>query len=582
MKIKIIKLLLLLILTNCLFSCKKEPEIIIEKEQFRTVTASIDGDASATLTDVWIDPAIKLTFSKEINVSKLKITFEIKEISSGTAVPIVVNTNDNINYVLVLQRSLSPLKEHQIVITQEILTDASKKTSSFSFTTGDGVPKIDAQALQKKTRHFKLIDNNYPGATAKVVTSQVFASNKPSFALPFDVGYVDAQGNISVSTPQSAEQKAVFGNTQQAAVFYLAQSFLENHYNTKNLPLWVRNGFAAYEAKIRPSVEQVKGAINKLGRKPGIDEFNNAAFFISNEGLALSYTFFEWMSVYIGNTEMRWSFVVNSNGSLNLNINNAIKNIEDLNRCWHLFLDGCYLNTSNKLIRPYKETNNVIYYYSNFDSALFPEYSNKLEETLTRYLTLLDVQLAEKVTFFLMPDRIYHFEWSGIKFDPNSWSIGGGVGVSGFRMVSPNAASIYNPIYLMQHELAHTVQFQIKPNFMPAWLSEGFATFLPEGEISSSRIASMKAQVNDVMGKAVGFLGHKPNYEDICKYVNVVTEYDYYMFGMIMVDFVVKKYGYSGLKKIILSDGQNFSVVGLNSKDEFMAKFYEYYDSTWK
>jgi hypothetical protein len=48
------------------------------------------------------------------------------------------------------------------------------------------------------------------------------------------------------------------------------------------------------------------------------------------------------------------------------------------------------------------------------------------------------------------------------------------------------------------------------------------------------------------------------------------TEYNYYILGHIMVDFVVKTYGY------------DVTVLGLSGQDEFMTKYYQYYNTNWK
>jgi hypothetical protein len=151
-------------------------------------------------------------------------------------------------------------------------------------------------------------------------------------------------------------------------------------------------------------------------------------------------------------------------------------------------------------------------------------------------------------------------------------------------MVTPGDLnrSMDQMIWLMKHELAHVVQFNIKPRFMPAWLSEGFATFMPTGPIQGDLMDQMRPQLLNHLDELANSADGLPDFDQIGDYEYTRTHnIDYYLIGQVMVDWLVKKQGYLDLKPFIRSLGQDVGIYGYDSKQAFMDAFYNWVETAW-
>jgi hypothetical protein len=446
---------------------------------------------------------------------------------------------------------------------------------------GDGTPVLDADLLRAKLDELKLTIPSWTGVQVRGLTPEQFSAGRPAATLPFEIGYLADDGSVFISEPLSAAQRAVFRNAQQGASFYLAQAMLRQWYGTTRLPLWLGTGFGAFKAGIRPSTDRIRAEVGALGRKPTLLELEDPAFFTAHQGLDFAATFGEWICVFYDSMVLRWDLRINPDGSQTFNIGQTIRTRDDLTRVWHMLLDGFHLDTSSRRVELQETSELVDYWYADVDASYMPNLRQLLEASLTDYFAKLGITPKARFTFLMQPTKAMHYEWGGWPYDPNGTSIGGG-GVSGFKMVSPGAAPQGDGgAYMVKHEFAHTAQMQVRADFMPAWLSEGFPDAIQNSPFTASAIASRKAQVQASAAKAAAFYGHRPTLKEMEYYANLFTEYNYYDLGGPMVDFVVRNWGWPGVEALILNRAQDVTVLGLKGADEFMARYYAFFDETW-
>lgn len=458
---------------------------------------------------------------------------------------------------------------------------APSQAARLAVRNADGTPVLDAGHLAATVEALKLTIPSFTSPGVRSVTPAQYLAERPAASLPFEAGFVDANGAVVVTDPAEPAQRAVFRNAQQVADFCLAQAMLRQWYATDRIPLWLSTGFASYIARIRPDTARLRAEVAGLGRKPTLAELEDPAFYMAHQGLDFSATFGEWIHVFYGSMVLRWDLRANADGTLTLNIGQNVRTRDDLTRVWHLLLDGFHLDTTNQRIALREASAQVDYWYADADADLIPEYRRTLEATLTTYLARMEVTPKARFSFLLMPNRPMHSEWAGWTYDPSGYSVGGG-GVAGFRMVSPHATPMGdNGVGLMKHEFAHTIQMQVYAEFMPAWLSEGFPDALENAPFSTAAIAQRKAQVQTAMTKATAFYGHRPTYDEMGAYTNVATEYNYYDLGPTMVDFMVRTWGWKGVKDLIATRGQDPTVLGVVDKADFMTRYYADYDQIW-
>ena len=411
------------------------------------------------------------------------------------------------------------------------------------------------------------------------ISASQYESQKPADALSFDCGYLDDDGKVFVSDPVTDAQKKIFRNITDAALYYASQSFLRFYFRVKTMPVWFIAGFAAFEADLKIDDNMIKEAINNYGGSiPSFTRMNDRAEFDSKNCIAIAYLWGELMNVTYG----WWRyFDVKSITADEVVMNSADKSMSYLFGVFRRYTNMRILETIERFRLKFQgESDHFKYYYRDNENYCMPYMQNELEAAYTQYSTELAVQSSKKATYSFQP------ECEGAKLDSAECIhryTGGTAWVSGVVTSCAEKAEDL-PMFgsLVRHELAHLFQFLIKPNFMPAWLSEGFASFMPDGIMNEQVIRNETGFAVYKFEYAKSKIGHYPTIAEMEDYdFNSRNGLDYYLFGLLMNDFVVRKGGYIPLKSIIQSNGQDFSSLGYSTKQQFEDGFYDYYNTYW-
>lgn len=444
---------------------------------------------------------------------------------------------------------------------------------------------VNQAAIDKQVRYFNSQikkNSSLPEYAAQVttITSSQYELQKPSDALSFDCGYLDNDGKVYVSAPSTDAQKKIFTDITEAAVYYVSQSFLRHFYQTNQIPMWFRVGFAAFEADLKIDDTMIKNAITSYGGSlPSFNTLNDRANFDANNGIAIAYLWGELMNVSFGwwkYYEMD-SFTANS-----FTMPPGAKTPGQLFGIFSRYTNVRILETIERFrLKFQSESDHFKFYYRDNENYCMPYMQTAVEEAYLQYSTELNIQAPKKLTYSFSP------ECEGSKIDSSACPgryTGGTAWASGLvTSCADKEADLYMFRNLARHELAHAFQFLIKPNYMPAWLSEGFASFLPDGVMSEQFIRNQSGFAVHKFEVANNKIGHYPTIVELEDYDFMGRNgLDYYLFGLIIHDFVVKKGGYSALANIVKSNGQDFSSLGYTTKGQFESGFYEYYNSTWQ
>ena len=420
----------------------------------------------------------------------------------------------------------------------------------------------------------------------KVLTNAEYNAQKPTDALPFDVGFVAADGTINVSAPTTDEQKAVFKDINKAAVYYLCQSYMYFFYQTKGLPLLFKIGFSAYEAGLDPTDTTIKEAINKYGGSfSSFDLLNDPTTFVANNGWTVAYAFGEFMNVY-----KNWGYPQVSSISSNAfdapswwNNAGSIKGLLDV---FNRYLYARFLEPDENLrLKLIQETENFRIYSRQTDANInFPQLPDALEAAYKEYSTNYNVKAYGKLSVFTLSgcaDAVIE----GVSCDPAISHIGGTAWSSGLHFGCGSDKQIAaDAIALSRHELAHAFQ-----GFMPAgettqWLIEGFAFFSDAGPMQADFSdpkygqAYWKKTGISSLEKGTQFFGHRPTYEDTKVYPGYETDYGYKYLGYFFDDFIYRKGGYIAVKEVELNDLNGYKKMGYSSGQAILDDFYFDFD----
>lgn len=446
--------------------------------------------------------------------------------------------------------------------------------------------QVDQTAISRQTDYLNSQIKKYwwdqpiYSANINTITPAQYEAQKPKDALSFDCGYLDKDGKIFVSEPSTTSQKRIFRNITEAALYYTNQSFLRIYYKTDKMPLWFKIGFAAFEADLNISDTMIKNAYVKYGNTlPTFNELNNKINFDLNDGIALAYSFGESMNVYYG----WWKYNhVDKIDSEKIVMEASEISTDGIYRFWKRYFNSRITESNEQYrIKLQQESEHFKLYYRDAESYCYPYITYVLDEAYKQYVDTLKVASAKKLNFISIPEC----DFAKIDSVPcgNRYTSGTAWTSGLFMSCAKNADDLEMFKHLARHELSHTFQFLLKPNFMPAWLSEGFASFLPDGKMKEQAIRNQLGFVNHKVEFAKQKIGHYPTIEELENYDFLYkNEIDYYLFGLIMHDFIIKKADYSSIIQIIKSNGQDLSSAGYTTKKEFEKGFYEYYDQTWR
>ena len=407
-----------------------------------------------------------------------------------------------------------------------------------------------------------------------------FEGNKPLNVPDFETSYIK-NDSIHLVVPETSAQTEQFSNFRQVVVNALAKRVIAEEFSG-NISRWLLYGFGRLEAGLLPSPDAVRSQHTAAGRMPSITE-------LQQENLPQEFNFYDFsataahfMVFKFGYMSLRPELIIFNAGGVDFNFW-SIKDPETYDQVWTTFADLFYLDPDNVVsIRKQSEHFNI--WNAPSDDSYTNTLNDNAEEAFTGFLDSLDMQIPHTLDLVVYPSLCsYHHSVGVEECNPNS--IGGGVGISIFQMVTPGdlERSLDQMIWLMKHELAHVVQFNIKPRFMPAWLSEGFATFMPTGPIQGDLMDQMRPQLLNHLDELANSADGLPDYDQIGDYEYTRTHnINYYLIGQVMVDWLVKKQGYLDLKPFIRSLGQDVGIYGYDSKQAFMDAFYNWVETAWK
>lgn len=441
--------------------------------------------------------------------------------------------------------------------------------------------ELDQVRMNRKISALNLhqMKHNLPpfDAMIEVLSAATYQTQKPADALIFDVGYVDASGKVYVCEPTTEAQLKVFTDINQAAIYYVCQSFLQYYYQTAEMPIWFKCGFAAYEADMRVDDADIEIAYNNYGGTlTSFDVLNDPISFEANNGFAVSYMFGEFMGVLL-----TWDY----NMILEVNATTIVpaywwggkETIDKLFEIWLRYINVRILEEDEQLrIKLNSESTHFKYYYRDAENFCFPFFSDLLEEAIVEYMELFDFEVYEKFSYITMP--ACEFALIGGRECVNLRYTGGTAWSSGLSTTSPDNAYDFDRFRrLIRHELAHLVQRHIPVGNMTAWLNEGFAQFVSHGPLTQTEIDGLQTYTEQTLEMAKTYFGHLPTYEDTKVYPGQ-SNVDYYLLGEIMLNFIYENGGYATVKDVMIDHETGIANMGFTSVEAFMAAYYHYVD----
>ncbi|HET9571215.1 MAG TPA: LamG-like jellyroll fold domain-containing protein [Bacteroidales bacterium] len=442
------------------------------------------------------------------------------------------------------------------------------------------------QVLKVNARPWNTPDFSTFTYSFNVLTSAEYNAQKPADSLPFDCGFVSANGVINVSAPTSASQLAVFGDINRAAVYYLCQTYLYYFYQTTSLPLLLKVGFPAYESRLDPTDAVIRTALNSYGGTfSSFDLLNNPTTFVTNNGFAVAHAFGEFMNIF-----KNWGYPnitsVNANGfdavSWWYKTNNLQGLLDDFNR----YLYARFLESNeDQRIKLVYESENLRLFSRPMDAAVnFPMLGDSLESAYKEYSNHYGFKAYQKMTGLTLADCAGAII-DGVACDLATLNIGGTAWSSGLSFgCSSDPKKLNDVISLGRHELAHSFE-----GFMPMgdgtqWLGEGFAFFSAAGpfnvDYSNMNMGSgfWKQLLISSLERGTTFFGHRPTYDDTKVYPGYETDYGYKYLGWYLCDFIFRKGGYLAVKEVMLGDLAGYQKLGYASGQAFMDAYYFDFD----
>lgn len=446
--------------------------------------------------------------------------------------------------------------------------------------------EVDEALLENKVRTLNLHRKrwDHSGSTftfsVRVLSASEYQAQKPSDAFPFDAGYIGSGGAINISEPTTNEQKAVFKDINQVALYYLCQAYIRYYYSNNPIPMWLSNGFAAYEAHLDIPDATIKVALNSYGGSiSSFDILNDRDSYIAKNGLALSYMFGEFMSAF----HVWHYYYIENTTAQSIGVSQywwSTETVEKLLAKWNRYLSHRILEPNENLrIKKQMETDHFVYYYRDADNFNYPLFSNTVEAAYDEYTAELTVQAYEKMTFYSIPEclsaEIDGTECLNRITSGTAWSSG----VSLSCANSPNMLNEYYMknrfVHLVRHEFAHTMQGLIGQGDVTSWMNEGFAEFFSRGGFSDQEIDLSRDILKSAMEGAFNKYGHRPTYDETREY----STYDYYLLGRYYMDFIYRRgKGYATIKEVCQNDVEGYKKMGFQTPDDFHNAFYFDFD----
>ncbi|MCX2743771.1 hypothetical protein OO013_07840 [Mangrovivirga sp. M17] len=192
---------------------------------------------------------------------------------------------------------------------------------------------------------------------------------------------------------------------------------------------------------------------------------------------------------------------------------------------------------------------------------------NDLMLTLdSNYVVLTDIMktdFSDKIDVIIYPD-IEKFHKAIYLEDAPDWVVGA-AGKNELKMVSPlNPGTVHDYESLIKaivHELSHTVFINMRPQGqvgLPKWLNEGFAFYYAK-QLSKE---SKDQILNNVTIENI------PSWSYLNKAETVeFGENQGYEYSALIVEFIINKYGYESIRKLILNPTDFSNIFGLTASE---------------
>ena len=448
--------------------------------------------------------------------------------------------------------------------------------------TSNGLPALDNEMINNKIKALNLHRMKHTQSpfnpVIEVISKEDFQAQKPGNAFVFDAGYVDTDGKVYISEPESTEQLETFDNINQAALYYVCQSFLQYYYQSTEMPIWFKTGFASYESDIRIDDALIKTAYENYNNTlTSFAVLNDPATFTANNGFAVSYMFGEFMGVY-----KIWEYYliqeVNASTIVPASWWWNIESLDRLFEIWMRYFDARILEENEESrVKLNLESENFKFYYRDADAYCFPHFSEVLENALTEYMNLLDFNTYEKLSYITMPEcdfaQIDGIECLNRYTGGTAWS-------SGLSSTRPNNENdFYRFDKLIRHELGHLAGMQLPNGQLTAWLNEGLACFMEAGPHNQERKDELQSATEEALNEATNYFEHQPTFEDTKVYPN--PYFNYYLLGEIMLNFIYEEGGYPAIRKIMLDYESGIEDLGYSSLQIFMTDYYSYLNTNY-
>jgi enterochelin esterase family protein len=408
-----------------------------------------------------------------------------------------------------------------------------------------------------------------------------FNSKKPNDVEDFKTSYT-LDGEIYFVEPITTEQSEIFENINQAALFGLGTLLINEIYGNSLLEEWLEYGFASFQADVGPGQDYLKSQVNDFGRKPVIAELNDWENISGFDKYAFAHTAFEFIALQFG----YHSYLPNYSLNFEQNVYNfrTIEGEDEFNEVWHTNLDLFYLNDTH-LIKKQGENESFIFYMADEDLQYLDHFDSLMTDTYQRYKSHFGAELRWKLNFYIFPS-ICEYSYSKGLDECDRWTQGESFGPDIFQMYTPREKDNDSGMdFIAMHEFSHSYNDYIAPigSIGPGWFSEGFAMFMPGGLLTDQQINQMKTQVTEHVEGFKNRLGGYPNAQEMNDYEFLMDNgIDDYLMGHIILDFIVRKNGFEGLKAYMESGYTNYSAIGHEDADAFISGFFDFYELTYK
>lgn len=206
------------------------------------------------------------------------------------------------------------------------------------------------------------------------------------------------------------------------------------------------------------------------------------------------------------------------------------------------------------------ETNHFKFYSKDDDKGCMKDLSNALEDNYSRITNDLKASLDKKVEVYIYSDLSTYHKARNQPNAPN-WLVGNAIPDSNIiQMVSPLNADgrpYSDLIKVIVHEFTHVVEDNIKTEKdIPLWINEGVAVYEAKQIVGTEQaIVSAKST------------GKFPTLKDLETDSYTFGNNNGYTFSYLIVDYIVKTYGYEKLIDLIKTPSEFEKILGLSKED---------------